>query len=142
MGKSLPSKQLKNFAKIISSNKIKNTQKQTKPTLTSHERVDELGQKMGDSGVTRVPLSMVVSNCVKRWFQATLKEAKNGEISMQMLVGQMYNSGYGVRKNHQKGRAWIARATKGRSSTWRASNKQPGFNASDSDSDDPKEARS
>ena len=51
---------------------------------------------------TRVPLGEVVSDCVKRWFQDTLKDAKAGDISMQILVGQMYNSGYGVRKDTEK----------------------------------------
>lgn len=50
----------------------------------------------------RVPLREVVSSCVKRWFRDTLKEAKACDPAMQILVGQMYNSGYGVRKNTQK----------------------------------------
>lgn len=48
------------------------------------------------------PLSLVVTDCVKRWFQDTLKEAKAGDIAMQVLVGQMYFSGYGVTKDPQK----------------------------------------
>lgn len=47
-------------------------------------------------------LSEVVSDCVKRWFQETLKEAKSGDFSMQILVSQMYNSGYGVPIDPQK----------------------------------------
>lgn len=50
----------------------------------------------------RVPLSEVVSDCVKRWFQDTLREAKSGDVSMQVLVGQMYYSGYGVPRDAQK----------------------------------------
>lgn len=42
------------------------------------------------------PLSQVVSDCVRRWFQDTLKEAKAGDLSMQVLVAQMYYTGYGV----------------------------------------------
>lgn len=48
------------------------------------------------------PLADVVSDCVRRWFQDSLKEAKGGDIAMQVLVGQMYNSGYGVVKDAQK----------------------------------------
>ncbi|BBH06320.1 hypothetical protein Prudu_017947 [Prunus dulcis] len=44
----------------------------------------------------RLPLSEVVSDCIKRWFKDTLKEAKAGDINMQVLVGQMYYNGYGV----------------------------------------------
>lgn len=56
----------------------------------------------GNSNNTRVPLSDVVSDCIKRWFKDTLKEAKAGDINMQVLVSQMYYSGYGVPKDEQK----------------------------------------
>uniref|UniRef100_A0A7N0TH82 Uncharacterized protein n=1 Tax=Kalanchoe fedtschenkoi TaxID=63787 RepID=A0A7N0TH82_KALFE len=85
-----------------------------------------------------VPLSEVVSDCVKRWFQDTLKEAKAGDSAMQVLVGQMYFNGYGVTKDVHKGRAWINKASKVRSSVWKVSEKRPGYNASDSDSEDTK----
>lgn len=47
-------------------------------------------------------LSEVVKECVSRWFQETLKEAKAGDIKMQVLVSQMYFNGYGVSKDPQK----------------------------------------
>ena len=50
----------------------------------------------------RVPLADVVSDCVKRWFQDTLKEASAGDPAMQVLVGQMFCSGYGVPKDTKK----------------------------------------
>ncbi|KAL8093127.1 uncharacterized protein LOC141688842 [Apium graveolens] len=81
-------------------------------------------------------LSEVVADCVKRWFQETLKEAKSGDLSMQILVSQMYNSGYGVPADPQKAKLWMTRASRVRSSVWKVSNKRPGYNASDSDSDD------
>ncbi|CAL9046233.1 uncharacterized protein LOC135674784 [Musa acuminata AAA Group] len=84
----------------------------------------------------RVPLKEVVADCTRRWFQDALKEARAGDAGMQVLVGQMYHSGYGVLKNDQKADAWIAKASKYRSSVWRVSDKRPGYNASDSDSDD------
>lgn len=84
----------------------------------------------------RIPLSEVVSDCINRWFQDTLKEAKTGDINMQVLVGQMYYCGYGVSKDANKGRTWITRASRVRSSVWKVSNKRPGYNASDSDSDE------
>ncbi|XP_072974695.1 uncharacterized protein [Typha angustifolia] len=87
----------------------------------------------------RVPLSEVVSDCVRRWFQDSLKEAKAGDVAMQVLVGQMYHSGYGVARSEQKGRAWFEKASRYRSSVWKVSNKRPGLNASDSDSDEVKE---
>lgn len=44
----------------------------------------------------RCPLSEVVTDCTKRWFQDTLKEAKNGDVNMQVILAQMYYTGYGV----------------------------------------------
>ncbi|KAI4370504.1 hypothetical protein MLD38_018854 [Melastoma candidum] len=93
-------------------------------------------------GNCRLPLARVVSDCVKRWFQETLKEAKAGDCNMQVLVGQMYNSGYGVPKDPNKGRAWINKASRARSSVWRLGDKRPGYNASDSDSEEDKAAPS
>ncbi|KDP22810.1 hypothetical protein JCGZ_00397 [Jatropha curcas] len=86
----------------------------------------------------RLPLSEVVSDCVKRWFKDTLKDAKSGDINMQVLVSQMYYSGYGVPRDAQKGRIWMTRASRTRSSVWKVSDKHPGYNASDSDSDELK----
>ncbi|XP_076918742.1 uncharacterized protein LOC143579279 [Bidens hawaiensis] len=86
----------------------------------------------------RIPLADVVLECSRRWFQDTLKEAKAGDIGMQVLVGQMYSSGYGVVKDAQKGQAWISRASRSRSSVWKVGDKHPGYNASDSDSDEVK----
>lgn len=61
--------------------------------------------KMGHNileGRERVPLAEVVSDCVHRWFQDTLREAKNGDRAMEVLVGQMYLSGYGVPRDEKK----------------------------------------
>ncbi|XP_057487585.1 uncharacterized protein LOC130775444 [Actinidia eriantha] len=94
------------------------------------------GSSCGGGDSDRQKLSRVVSDCVRRWFQDTLKEAKAGDLAMQVLVGQMYYNGYGVPKDAQKGRIWMARASRVRSSVWKVSNKRPGYNASDSDSDE------
>ncbi|XP_043707101.1 uncharacterized protein LOC122656580 isoform X1 [Telopea speciosissima] len=145
MGKSLPSAaRLQEFARLTS-DKLKNP-KQAKPiskninfspeTAKSVES-KQLKLKMENSErQIRVPLKEVVSDCVKRWFQDALKEAKTGDTGMQVLVGQMYYSGYGVARDVQKGRTWISRASRSRSSVWKVSDKHPGYNASDSDSED------
>ncbi|KAE9610827.1 hypothetical protein Lal_00030047 [Lupinus albus] len=88
----------------------------------------------------RVPLSEVVADCVKRWFRDTMKEAKAGDINMQVLVGQMYYSGYGVTKDAEKGNFWLTKASRTRSAVWKAGDKHPGYNASDSDSEELKES--
>ncbi|CAH9101568.1 unnamed protein product [Cuscuta epithymum] len=166
MGKSLPHPtKLKTFANFIGSDSFpRRRAAQAKPgykprplppagepKLKGQIRVIEassserrLGRyKMEESAVStsssehrRVPLADVVTDCVRRWFQDTLKEAKSGDISMQVLVGQMYCSGYGVPVDAEKGRAWISRASRTRSSAWKVSDKRPGYNISDSDSDD------
>ncbi|KAK4253373.1 hypothetical protein QN277_010692 [Acacia crassicarpa] len=83
----------------------------------------------------RLPLSEVVADCVRRWFTDTLKEAKAGDINMQVLLGQMYYNGYGVPRDAQMGRIWLTKASRNRSSVWKVGDKHPGYNASDSDSD-------
>ncbi|XP_015579346.1 uncharacterized protein LOC8263145 [Ricinus communis] len=108
----------------INSNNINNGNSSSNNNINSNNR--------------RLPLSEVVSDCVKRWFKDTLKEAKAGDINMQVLVGQMYYSGYGIPRDAQKGKIWMTRASKTRSSVWRVSDKHPGYNASDSDSDELK----
>ncbi|KAF5750766.1 hypothetical protein HS088_TW03G01105 [Tripterygium wilfordii] len=110
--------------------------KEKSKNMESSSRADR--DERSSSNATRVPLSEIVSDCVKRWFKDTLKEAKAGDINMQVLVGQMYYSGYGVPRDAQKGRIWMTRASRTRSSVWKVSDKRPGYNASDSDSDELK----
>ncbi|MFS7988206.1 hypothetical protein Hanom_Chr11g01031941 [Helianthus anomalus] len=40
------------------------------------------GGGSGERQSHRLPLSDVVSDCLRRWFQDTLKEAKAGDLSM------------------------------------------------------------
>ncbi|KAK9168006.1 hypothetical protein Syun_000146 [Stephania yunnanensis] len=101
-------------------------------------KMDNKNQQESSSEV-RLPLSFVVSDCVGRWFQDTLKQAKDGDVSMQVLVGQMYYTGYGIPKDDSKGRAWIAKASKSRSSVLKFGDKRPGYGASDSDSEELEE---
>ncbi|URE41176.1 hypothetical protein MUK42_30563 [Musa troglodytarum] len=65
----------------------------------------DLGRGMDDRvrQEGRVPLKEVVADGTRRWFQDALKEARVGDAAMQVLVGQMHHSGYGVLKNDQKG---------------------------------------
>jgi len=157
MGKSLPSAtKLQEFAKFVSPGRFQ-TPKRAKTISQIRVSAPESGkpgavrleservkqQKLmesseGQQSESRMPLGQVVSDCVKRWFQDALKEAKAGDSGMQVLVGQMYYSGYGVPRDPQKGRAWMNRASKTRVSVWNVSDKHPGYNASDSDSDESK----
>ncbi|TKW27931.1 hypothetical protein SEVIR_3G290100v4 [Setaria viridis] len=91
---------------------------------------------VGASECERKPLSEVVGDCVQRWFQDAFKEARKGDVANQVLVAQMFFSGYGVPKNEYKGRQWMDRASKYRSSALKVGMKRPGYNASDSDSDE------
>ncbi|EYU20083.1 hypothetical protein ABFS82_06G060800 [Erythranthe guttata] len=160
MGKSIPSSQkLQQIARFVASpDNGSNRRAQLKPaskarpispsnptgprTGSNHQlKVDNRHMEAAENSDRQrmTPLADVVADCVKRWFQDTLKEAKNGDTSMQVLVGQMYYSGYGVGRDSQKAKAWINRASRTRSSVWKVGDKHPGYNASDSDSDDPKE---
>ncbi|KAG8500681.1 hypothetical protein CXB51_002845 [Gossypium anomalum] len=146
MGKSLPgATKLQHLAKVTgAAHHLNKTGKNPKPTTLNRRIISEDNKpnskkKMESSSASqRLPLSEVVSDCVKRWFKDTLKEAKAGDVNMQVLVGQMYYSGYGVPRDAQKGRIWMTRASRLRSSVWKVSDKHPGYNASDSDSDEIK----
>ena len=54
----------------------------------------------GESG--RVKLKVVVQACAKRWFEENLAAAQRGDYEMQLLVGEMFNSGYGVERDPVK----------------------------------------
>ncbi|PSS32506.1 Peptide chain release factor 1 like [Actinidia chinensis var. chinensis] len=153
MGKSLPSTaRLQDFARIIASHKPNRPKHGPKhrvvpvpePVPKHRARIESERLRVGMEESSRrtveergrVPLATVVSDCVKRWFEDTLTQAKGGDAAMQVLVGQMYCSGYGIPRDAKKGRAWISKASRIRSSVWRVSDKRPGYNASDSDSDD------
>ncbi|KAL0922970.1 hypothetical protein M5K25_007005 [Dendrobium thyrsiflorum] len=86
----------------------------------------------------RMPLSDVVADCVRRWFKDALAEAKTGDFAMQVLVSQMYQSGYGVPRNEKRAKLWFSKASRYRTSVSNVRNKHPGYNASDSDSDEVK----
>lgn len=72
-----------------------NKAKRKRTTAEAEEDGDTVQQR-------RLLLSEVVSDCIERWFQDTLREAKTGDVNMQVLVGQMYYSGYGVPKDADK----------------------------------------
>ncbi|KAM0021284.1 hypothetical protein Hdeb2414_s0024g00649211 [Helianthus debilis subsp. tardiflorus] len=124
MGKSIPSSaKLQDFARIITSDRTQQSKRIPK-SLSNKTRVVPPPEPAKPKGVRiihsekqqqrlkimdesssmnrRIPLAEVVLECSRRWFQDTLKEAKAGDTSMQVLVGQMYCSGYGVVKDAQK----------------------------------------
>ncbi|KAE8692791.1 Iron regulated 1 protein [Hibiscus syriacus] len=147
MGKSLSSatNKLQQLAKVTAFNAAKKAKIPTQPPppptprrIISEDKSNPRKKMECSSASQRLPLSEVVSDCLKRWFKDTLKEAKGGDVNMQVLVSQMYYSGYGVPRDAQKGRIWMTRASRLRSSVWKVSDKRPGYNASDSDSDEIK----
>ncbi|GJY41440.1 retrotransposon protein, putative, ty1-copia subclass [Tanacetum coccineum] len=128
MGKSVPSAaRLQDIAsRIITSDRIKH---QTKKSVSNKTRVVPPPEPAKPKGVRivqsqkqqqqqkskiimeennnklmnkRVPLKEVVLECTRRWFGDTLKEAESGDVNMQVLVGQMFCSGYGVVKDAHK----------------------------------------
>ncbi|CAH8265192.1 unnamed protein product [Arabidopsis lyrata] len=136
MGKSIPVKTGLRGASAAVAGFIKSS-KPIRPISSSMDSPDKDSSATTTTTETSrrfVPLSSVVSDCAKRWFKDTLEEAKAGNITMQVLLGQMYYSGYGVPKDAKKGRLWITKASRVRSSVWKVKDKRPGYNASDSDS--------
>ncbi|XP_023552657.1 uncharacterized protein LOC111810237 [Cucurbita pepo subsp. pepo] len=149
MAKSLPlASRLQQFAKVVvSSKKPQSPTARQKPKIRvsppetpisdSVRVISEPAQPKKNMEVkNRIPLADVVSDCAKRWFQDTLKEANAGDTAMQVLVGQMFCSGYGVPKDTRKGLAWINRASKYQASVWKASDRHPAYLATDSESSD------
>lgn len=65
---------------------------------------------MAVSEASALPLSMVVSDAVKRWFDDTYRDAHRGDIKQQALLGQMLNEGYGCVKDPIAGAEWTERA--------------------------------
>ncbi|GBG61389.1 hypothetical protein CBR_g20420 [Chara braunii] len=59
----------------------------------------------------RRPLGEVVSDCVFRWYDATLKAAVGGDTVMQSLLGQMFASGYGAPRDIEKAIYWLQKAS-------------------------------
>lgn len=104
MGKSIPIKTGLRGASAATAAFIKSS-KPIRPvsskTMDSPDK-DSSAAITSDSSRSYVPLSSVVSDCAKRWFKDTLEEAKAGNITMQVLLGQMYYSGYGVPKDARK----------------------------------------
>ncbi|KAK1283851.1 hypothetical protein QJS10_CPB21g01475 [Acorus calamus] len=175
MGKSLPSPATKLHAIARSASLSTRSSRTTRPASEIVLRRPDAptGATTGRRGGERrmegaaveegrqTPLAEVVEDCVKRWFKDTLREAKAGDLAMQVLVGQMYVNGYGVPKNPQKsvylavlrafvamavgiylgflgmhqGKAWIRKASKFRLAAWKVYDKPPGYTASESDSD-------
>ncbi|KAJ0262283.1 Sel1 repeat protein [Hirschfeldia incana] len=133
MVKPIPISTVVRGASAAASKFIKSSSKPIRPvssnnnTMASSPDKDSSSAAATSSQRRSVPLSAVVSDCAQRWFQDTLEEAKGGNITMQVVLGQMYNSGYGVPKDARKGRVWITKASRVRSSVWKVMNKRPGM---------------
>lgn len=168
MGKSMPSlARLQGLTRVITSNRIpQRPRDQIKPPPSrvrplsspqpsklsavfvesnNQQKQLKVSRKMAENSTSdslglerRIPLADVVADCAKRWFQDTLKEAKAGDSAMQVLVAQMYKSGYGVPANAQKAEAWMFKASRTVRSVWKVTDKRPGYHASDSDSEEAK----
>ncbi|URE48445.1 SEL1 [Musa troglodytarum] len=109
-----------------------------RPVAWNEETTASSVMDLADLPEASVPLKEVAADCARRWFQDVLKEARAGDVSMQVLVAQMYRSGYGMAKNEKKANVWITKASRYWSAVRKVSDKHPGYNASDSDSDEEK----
>ncbi|EIE25520.1 hypothetical protein COCSUDRAFT_32673 [Coccomyxa subellipsoidea C-169] len=60
--------------------------------------------------VPSAPLTAVVHDAVRRWFQETHKEALRGDVKQQALLGQMLLEGYGCERDSAAGKEWVDKA--------------------------------
>ncbi|BDA41757.1 hypothetical protein COCOBI_02-5500 [Coccomyxa sp. Obi] len=60
--------------------------------------------------VPSAPLTAVVNDAVRRWFQETHKEALRGDVKQQALLGQMLLEGYGCERDSAAGKEWVDKA--------------------------------
>eukprot|EP00890_Picochlorum_soloecismus_P004850 jgi/Picsp_1/5366/NSC_02727-R1_protein len=58
----------------------------------------------------RLPLSVVVSDAVRRWYLEAEKEAQRGDVKAQALLGQMLIEGYGCEADPEKGKKLAEKA--------------------------------
>ncbi|CAK0747982.1 hypothetical protein CVIRNUC_001804 [Coccomyxa viridis] len=56
------------------------------------------------------PLTAVVHDAVRRWFQEAHKEAQRGDVKQQALIGQMLMEGYGCERDPAAGKEWADKA--------------------------------
>eukprot|EP00210_Caulerpa_lentillifera_P007578 g7238.t1 len=64
------------------------------------------------SEATALPLTGVVTEAVKRWYDDTLRDAQRGDVKQQAMLGQMLNEGYGCVKDPVAAAEWTERARK------------------------------
>ncbi|URE48444.1 SEL1 [Musa troglodytarum] len=98
-----------------------------RPVAWNEETTASSVMDLADLPEASVPLKEVAADCARRWFQDVLKEARAGDVSMQVLVAQMYRSGYGMAKNEKKANVWITKASRYWSAVRKVSDKHPGF---------------
>ncbi|CAL5219005.1 g760 [Coccomyxa viridis] len=60
--------------------------------------------------VPTAPLTAVVHDAVRRWFQEAHKEAQRGDVKQQALLGQMLMEGYGCERDAAAGKEWSDKA--------------------------------
>lgn len=58
----------------------------------------------------RAPLSAVVTDAVKRWYEDAEKEAERGDVKQQALLAQMLTEGYGCAADPEAARTWADKA--------------------------------
>lgn len=56
------------------------------------------------------PLSVVVTDAVKRWYQDAEREAARGDVKQQALLAQMLTEGYGCHADLEAAKAWADKA--------------------------------
>jgi TPR repeat protein len=56
------------------------------------------------------PLSLVVTDALRRWYSDAHRDALKGDVKQQALLGQMLLEGYGCDRDPAAGREWVDKA--------------------------------
>jgi len=80
----------------------------------NHNTVERDTATEGARGPPRAPqsapLSLVVSDAVRRWYADAHRDALKGDVKQQALLGEMMREGYGCERDPVGGQEWAAKA--------------------------------
>lgn len=68
------------------------------------------GPSSSTSAPPTAPLSVVVTDAVKRWYQDAEREAARGDVKQQALLAQMLTEGYGCHADLEAAKGWADKA--------------------------------
>ena len=80
------------------------------PAAPSPSSSAPAGPSSSTAAPPTAPLSVVVTDAVKRWFQDAEREAARGDVKQQALLAQMLTEGYGCSADLEAAKGWADKA--------------------------------